>query len=69
MRRRELPEFANLQPADILACEFTLIDAQLTGAREYGFASWAKLKKHLGSLALAGRLETAKLLLAANAAA
>src|SRR4051812_29474038 len=34
------------KPATGLA-DFTLADAQLVIAREYGFASWAKLKVHL----------------------
>src|SRR6187455_2642611 len=32
--------------------EFRLHDAQLTIAREYGFASWAKLKDHVESILL-----------------
>ena len=39
------PEFARLSASEILSVTFTLIDAQLTVAREYGFASWPKLKK------------------------
>jgi len=53
------PLFASFSPSDILSGSFTLIDAQLTVAREYGFSSWPKLKKHVESLPLAGQLKAA----------
>lgn len=37
----------------------TLSDAQFQVARSYGFASWPKLKAHVGSLAQVGRLKAA----------
>lgn len=46
--------FGEIRPA---AGEVALHDAQLVIAREHGFASWAKLKRHLENLAL----ETASL--------
>ncbi len=44
------------------AAEWSLADAQLVIAREYGFVSWPKLKEHVEALALAGgdRLELFK---------
>jgi ankyrin repeat protein len=36
--------------ADRALARFTLADAQLVTARSYGFASWARLKEHLGEI-------------------
>lgn len=41
------PKFKNYQPKDILAENFSLRDAQLVIAREYGFDNWAELKAHI----------------------
>jgi ankyrin repeat protein len=46
--RRALREFH--PRADRANARFTLADAQLVTARSYGFASWAKLKLHLGEI-------------------
>ena len=43
------PRFAELSDSAIRAAAYTLSDAQLTIAREYGFASWARLTNHLAS--------------------
>ena len=53
------PQLSKLSQSDIPAGGFTLADAQLTVAREHGFASWPRLKKHVDSLTLAGRLKAA----------
>ncbi len=41
------PRFARLTINEILARGFSLGDAQLVIAREYGFDSWSKLKRHV----------------------
>lgn len=41
------PRFARLLTDKILARGFSLGDAQLVIAREYGFESWSKLKRHV----------------------
>jgi len=44
-RLREFhPAFANVAESELAHARFSLADAQLTVAREYGLASWAKLK-------------------------
>src|SRR5579884_2062036 len=51
------PEFAATGSRDD-ATQAALHDAQLVIAREYGFASWAKLKQHIESVASSiGQLE------------
>lgn len=45
------PEFAEKAGPEIQAATFSLSDAQLVVAREYGFESWARLKRHVESLA------------------
>lgn len=49
--KEHLPRLSTASPAEILAANFTLHDAQLVIAREYGFPSWSKLKQHIESLA------------------
>lgn len=41
------PDYVGLSESDIFAAKFTLSDAQLVIARDYGFASWPKLKQYL----------------------
>jgi len=41
------PRFRNLSDAAIFGAKFSLADAQLTIARERGFASWPKLKRRV----------------------
>jgi hypothetical protein len=41
------PRFAGMADDAIRAAAFTLSDAQLSIAREYGFASWARLNRHV----------------------
>jgi hypothetical protein len=50
------PEFAKASDAEIFAAQFTLTDAQLTIAREYGFPSWPRLKRHIEKPTLADQL-------------
>lgn len=57
------PEFGTLELPEVLAGRFLLVDAQLVIAREYGFASWPKLKQEVERLqrarpALLTRFET-----------
>ena len=42
------PRFSRSDDADIAAAKFALSDAQLTIAREYGFANWPRLKARVG---------------------
>src|SRR5262245_12688235 len=44
------PNFSNVSEQQSRAVNFSLSDAQLVIAREYGFASWPKLKEHVESL-------------------
>src|SRR2546430_7142560 len=46
------PDYSNIPEDKIRAAKFSLSDAQLVIAREYGFASWPKLKEHVESLLL-----------------
>jgi len=41
------PRFAGMADDVIRRANFTLSDAQLSIAREYGFASWARLNRHI----------------------
>jgi hypothetical protein len=50
------PRFAHLADADIFSASLTLGDAQLTIAREHGFASWARLKRHIDKPTLSDQL-------------
>ncbi len=50
------PRFASASDADICNAKFTLSDAQLTIARVHGFASWARLKRHIEQPTLADQL-------------
>jgi hypothetical protein len=45
------PDFSNLADSELAKVEFSLADAQLTLAREYGFGSWARLKGRVEMLA------------------
>src|SRR5690349_5292722 len=45
------PEHSKLTDLQFAQTEFSLADAQLVLAREYGFASWARLKAHVATLA------------------
>jgi len=56
-RLREFhPRFTRLADAEIFGAQLSLSDAQLTIAREYGFPSWARLKKHLEKPTLSDQL-------------
>jgi hypothetical protein len=44
------PRFSKLDDAAIRAAPFSLTDARLAISREYGFASWARLKKQVEDL-------------------
>jgi FOG: Ankyrin repeat len=46
------PDYSTASKDKIRAAKFSLSDAQLVIAREYGFASWPKLKEHVESLLL-----------------
>ncbi len=51
------PRFAGAADAEIFNARFGLSDAQLTIAREYGFSSWARLKRHIEKPTLSDRLD------------
>ena len=46
------PRWSRVSGSDIRDTPFSLSEAQLVVAREYGFASWPKLKAHVDSVAL-----------------
>jgi ankyrin repeat protein len=50
--RANHPDYSNAAETEIRAAKFSLSDAQLVIAREYGFASWPRLKQHVESLLL-----------------
>ncbi len=50
------PRFSQSADADIFSAPFKLGDAQLTIARERGFSTWARLKRHIETPTLAGSL-------------
>jgi hypothetical protein len=50
------PRFKDASDADIFGAHLKLSDAQLTIARESGFASWPRLKRHIEQPTLADRL-------------
>lgn len=51
------PRFQGVADASIFDARFRLSDAQLTIARERGFASWARLKRHIEKPTLADQLD------------
>jgi len=51
------PRFAGTLDADIFKATLSLSDAQLTIARECGFPSWARLKRHIERPTAADRLD------------
>jgi len=51
------PRFARASDAEIFNAKLSLSDAQLTIAREYGFQSWATLKRHIEKPTLSDRLD------------
>jgi hypothetical protein len=56
-RLREFhPRFSRATDGTILEAQLSLSDAQLSIAREYGFLSWAKLKKHIEQPTLSDQL-------------
>src|SRR5689334_22069751 len=56
-RLREFhPRFTEATDTAIFAGQITLTDAQLAIAREYGFPSWPRLKKHIEKPTLCDRL-------------
>lgn len=51
------PRFAKATDAEIFGAHLKLSDAQLTIAREAGFPSWARLKRHIEKPTLADKLD------------
>ena len=51
------PSFVGAADHEIFSAPLRLSDAQLTIAREHGFQSWARLKRHIERPALADRLD------------
>lgn len=57
-RLREFhPRWNKATDVEILDAKLTLSDAQLTIAREYGFPSWARLKRHIEKPTLSDQLD------------
>jgi ankyrin repeat protein len=50
--RANHPDYSNAAETEIRPPNFSLSDAQLVIAREYGFVSWPRLKEHVESLLL-----------------
>ncbi len=53
------PEFSSAFTQTIQSASLTLSDAQLIVAREYGYASWPRLKKYIESIPLHGKFKAA----------
>ena len=51
------PRYREATDAEILDTRFSLSDAQLAIAREHGFSSWARLKRHIEKPTLVDRLD------------
>lgn len=51
------PRFETAGDSDIFDARFSLSDAQLTIAREHGFPSWSRLKRHIERPTLADKLQ------------
>jgi hypothetical protein len=51
------PRFGRATDAEIFYAQLSLSDAQLTIAREYGFPSWARLKRHMEKPTLSDQLD------------
>jgi hypothetical protein len=51
------PRFHRASDAEIFDAQLQLSDAQLAIAREYGFPSWARLKRHMDAPTLSDRLD------------
>ncbi len=51
------PRFRRATDAEIFDAPISISDAQLTIAREYGFPSWARLKRHIERPTLSDRLD------------
>jgi hypothetical protein len=51
------PRFGRATDAEVFDAQLSLSDAQLTIAREYGFPSWARLKRHIEKPTLSDRLD------------
>src|SRR5579859_4437854 len=51
------PRFPGATDAEIFDARLSLSDAQATIAREYGFPSWARLKRHIEKPTLADNLD------------
>jgi len=56
--KNALPDFETVNDAALSEVSFALSQAQRVVAREYGFASWPKLKQHIEALAEALGLPT-----------
>jgi len=57
--RENHPRWTNLPAEQVAASPFTLADAQLVIAGEYGFASWSKLQSQVKTLAAASTMAEA----------
>src|SRR3954454_22468263 len=53
---RRHPKFKRADAAEIAAGKFSLADAQLVIAREYGFSNWTELKERIAANTVTGLL-------------
>jgi len=51
------PRFARALDAEVFGAKLSLSDARLAVAREHGFSSWARLKRHIETPTLSDRLD------------
>jgi hypothetical protein len=51
------PRFGRAKDAEVFETRLSLADVQLIIAREYGFPSWARLKRHIENPTLSDRLD------------
>jgi hypothetical protein len=51
------PRFRRATDSEVFDAQLSLSDAQLTIAREYGFPSWARLKRHIENPTLSDRFD------------
>src|SRR5579864_838080 len=51
------PRFSGIKDEDIFKARLSLSDAQLIVAREHGFPSWPRIKRHIEKPTLVDRLD------------
>src|SRR6185295_16678234 len=59
--REHHPKFSDVTGSEILKRKFALADAQVVIAREHGFESWPKIKKHIDTVTSASDMQLGEL--------